>query len=257
MCAHCMKKASMRALRKAVVRPPPAGAGTPSPTPRLRAMDVSCLQMLSAWRMLRSDRKCSLQNSAWASAALNCENVPSRLRWSPRPDAKILWALSAAFWAYRGRWKAGGTESIATIAHASSRQPLIAPAIRNLLRCGSTGNSAMCAPTFVSSHSSSTAPRKCSISRARIMASGDGGSMKSKWTMSSMPSFLRVMTTELRSLRMISGYVLSGSSFSKESVVYSRKHFPGCVRPARPARCIALAFEIGDTKRESTCVRGL
>ena len=60
---------------------------------------------------------------------------------------------------------------------------------------------------------------------------GPDGSIKSKWTMSSTPNFLRLMTselsgaqtvksarppaTELKLLRIISGYVLSGSSFSK------------------------------------------
>ena len=39
--------------------------------------------------------------------------------------------------------------------------------------------------------------------------------------------------------------------------MYNRKHFPGRVRPARPARCCAEAWDIGDTSRDSTLTRGL
>ena len=38
--------------------------------------------------------------------------------------------------------------------------------------------------------------------------------------------------------------------------MYKRKHFPGCVRPARPALCLAAAWEIGVTRSDSTRVRG-
>lgn len=38
---------------------------------------------------------------------------------------------------------------------------------------------------------------------------------------------------------------------------YSRKHFPAEVRPARPARWLALAREQGVTERTSIHVRGL
>jgi hypothetical protein len=39
--------------------------------------------------------------------------------------------------------------------------------------------------------------------------------------------------------------------------VYRRKHLPERVRPARPARCCALAFDIGVTRSDSTRIRGL
>ena len=48
-----------------------------------------------------------------------------------------------------------------------------------------------------------------SSSSARISVSGAGGSMKSKCTRSSMPSFFSCSTTEPRFDRRISGYVLS------------------------------------------------
>lgn len=39
--------------------------------------------------------------------------------------------------------------------------------------------------------------------------------------------------------------------------MYNRKHFPGLVRPARPARCCADAFDMGDTRSDSSRVLGL
>lgn len=39
--------------------------------------------------------------------------------------------------------------------------------------------------------------------------------------------------------------------------VYNLKHFPGLVRPALPALCLALALEIGETNRLYTLIRGL
>mmetsp|Transcript_59602 Transcript_59602/g.124513 ORF Transcript_59602/g.124513 Transcript_59602/m.124513 type:complete len:208 (-) Transcript_59602:1012-1635(-) len=90
-----------------------------------------------------------------------------------------------------------------------------------------------------------------------MRVSGAGGSMKSKCTRSSMPSFLRVSTTDPRFDLSISGYVCSCSSLVKAFCVYSRKHLPGRVRPARPARWFALAWEMAVTRRDSTRMRGL
>jgi hypothetical protein len=47
------------------------------------------------------------------------------------------------------------------------------------------------------------------------------------------------------------------TSLTKSDSVYNRKHFPGLVRPARPARCAADALEMGVTSRDSTRIRGL
>jgi len=41
------------------------------------------------------------------------------------------------------------------------------------------------------------------------------------------------------------------------SSVYNLKHLPGLVLPALPALYLALAFEIGDTNRDSTLILGL
>lgn len=81
--------------------------------------------------------------------------------------------------------------------------------------------------------------------------------MKSKCTRSSMPSLSSVSTTVSMRERRISGYVCTCSSSVKERSVYSRKHLPGRVLPARPERCWAEACEMGDTSRLSTRMRGL
>ena len=72
-----------------------------------------------------------------------------------------------------------------------------------------------------------------------------------------MPSFLSVSTTTDSAERRISGCVCSMSSLWKAFSVYRRKHLPGRVRPARPARCAADAREMGETSSDSTRMRGL
>ena len=84
-----------------------------------------------------------------------------------------------------------------------------------------------------------------------------GGSMKSKWTKSSIPSFFSCKTTDPRFDRKISGYVLSCISCLYAFSVYRRKHLPGFVRPALPALCWALALLIAVTSNDSTLIRGL
>ena len=81
--------------------------------------------------------------------------------------------------------------------------------------------------------------------------------MKSKCTKSSMPSFFSWSTTDPKFERRISGYVCSCRSFLNDASVYRRKHFPGRVRPARPALWCAEAREMGDTSSDSTRMRGL
>ena len=104
---------------------------------------------------------------------------------------------------------------------------------------------------FVWAVSHAKAPTLCTC------CSSPGGSMKSKCTKSSMPSFFSCSTTEPRLERRISGYVFSCISVVYAFSVYRRKHLPGRVRPARPARCWALALEMAVTRRDSTRMRGL
>eukprot|EP00962_Isochrysis_galbana_P016390 scaffold4687_cov117-Isochrysis_galbana.AAC.10 len=67
-----------------------------------------------------------------------------------------------------------------------------------------------------------------------MSVSAGGGSIKSKWIKSLMPSDLSISTTEP-----------------------SRKHLPGATRPARPARWFADDFATGVTMSDSIDVRGL
>mmetsp|Transcript_10773 Transcript_10773/g.44578 ORF Transcript_10773/g.44578 Transcript_10773/m.44578 type:complete len:205 (-) Transcript_10773:1826-2440(-) len=122
---------------------------------------------------------------------------------------------------------------------------------------GSSGNSAILRPRRVSSPSSSSAPRLYSVSSAVMSVAGGGGSMKSKPIRSLMPSDLSMSTTLPRLVRWISGTGLLSSSCWYDHAVYRRKAFPGAVRPARPARCIAAALDTGVTTRLAMPLRGL
>ncbi len=61
-------------------------------------------------------------------------------------------------------------------------------------------------------------------------------------------------TTEAREVRRISGSVNSGRP-SKSSSENRRIAMPGAVRPERPERWFALAWEIGSIGRRCTLVR--
>ena len=67
---------------------------------------------------------------------------------------------------------------------ASSTHSNYGETIAILASYGSTGNDAISSPTFVSSPSSSIAPKLLSTSKALINVSGAGGSIQSKWTRS-------------------------------------------------------------------------
>merc|ERR1719402_1541236 len=71
-----------------------------------------------------------------------------------------------------------------------------------------------------------------------------------------MPSAFNCRTERHRSDLCISGAAFNGrarKSFSRHSL----KHLPGRVRPARPARCSALACDTSVMIRELTNVSGL
>ena len=122
---------------------------------------------------------------------------------------------------------------------------------------GLRGNSAIFRPSGVSSPSSS---RQSSVYRRSMALTSDcvdGGSMKSKWMRSLIPIALSCSTTLSRLARWISGIEFGSISFWYALSVYRRKHTPGPVRPARPARWLAESWEIGVTTRESICDLGL
>ena len=62
---------------------------------------------------------------------------------------------------------------------------------------------------------------------------------------------LHRLTVVPRLVRWISGTAVPSISFLYADSVYSRKHFPGPVRPARPILCRADACDIGATTSES------
>lgn len=108
---------------------------------------------------------------------------------------------------------------------------------------GSTGNSAIRRPSFVSSPLSFSAPNAYKSSNARIRVSPGGGDMNSKPMRSLMPRDFSNRTTMPRFVRWISGTVLASSSFEKAHFVYNLNALPGPTRPARPALWFADALE--------------
>lgn len=108
---------------------------------------------------------------------------------------------------------------------------------------GSTGNSAIRRPSFVSSPLSFSAPSAYRSSNARMSVSPGGGSMNSNPIRSLIPRDFSKRTTMPRFVRWISGTVFSSSSFEYAHFVYSRNALPGPTRPARPALWFADARE--------------
>mmetsp|Transcript_110036 Transcript_110036/g.245963 ORF Transcript_110036/g.245963 Transcript_110036/m.245963 type:complete len:231 (+) Transcript_110036:168-860(+) len=85
---------------------------------------------------------------------------------------------------------------------------------------------------------SSRAPKSCKAARAKSTddASGGSGVLEKKSALSVTPQAQSWRYMFSRGTRIISGSV-RGSSPSVLPWVRSRKHTPGCTRPARPRRC--------------------
>uniref|UniRef100_A0A2M4B5V9 Putative secreted protein n=1 Tax=Anopheles triannulatus TaxID=58253 RepID=A0A2M4B5V9_9DIPT len=75
--------------------------------------------------------------------------------------------------------------------------------------------------------------------------------MKSKCSKSLIPIVLSWSTVVARFVRCISGTGVGSISSRYARSVYNRYALPGPVRPARPARCLAAAWEMGVTTSES------
>lgn len=108
---------------------------------------------------------------------------------------------------------------------------------------GSTGNSAIRRPSFVSSPLSFSAPNAYNNSNARMRVSPGGGSRNSNPIRSLIPRDLSKRTTMPKFVLWISGTVLASNSFAKAHFVYNLKAFPGPTRPALPALWLADARE--------------
>eukprot|EP00834_Sanchytrium_tribonematis_P004661 NODE_241_length_11910_cov_1.082381.p15 type:complete len:102 gc:universal NODE_241_length_11910_cov_1.082381:8303-7998(-) len=81
------------------------------------------------------------------------------------------------------------------------------------------------------------------------MAFKGGISRNEKVSIWSTPRHFKSKTTELKFVLIISGVGFSLSSLSNAHLVYKRKHFPGLVRPALPARWFAAALLTGTISR--------
>ena len=80
--------------------------------------------------------------------------------------------------------------------------------------------------------------------------------MKGKSSTSPRPNTSICSTTAARLVRMISGSVNSGR-WLKSASLYRRRHTPAAIRPQRPWRWLALAWEIGSMGRRCILVRKL
>ncbi|RNA01389.1 hypothetical protein BpHYR1_007790 [Brachionus plicatilis] len=121
-----------------------------------------------------------------------------------------------------------GTDNIDTIIIISALQP-IEPATMTIFdMAGSSGNSTICLPNSVSSPVLSKAPNIQSWYIEFIMLSLGGGDLSNRITLDKL-------------VRCISGTLVLSISSRKFLSEYKRKHCPGPVRPALPARCAALA----------------
>ena len=115
-------------------------------------------------------------------------------------------------------------------------------------------------PVSVIRPSASKAPITCSCFNAAASCSTGGRSRKSKFRTSSWDetgSDLRCSTAASSDVRRISGGVTAGICSSNVALGYSRKHCPGWVRPARPARWTACTRLMRTTSSESMLVAGL
>mmetsp|Transcript_28038 Transcript_28038/g.71446 ORF Transcript_28038/g.71446 Transcript_28038/m.71446 type:complete len:232 (+) Transcript_28038:598-1293(+) len=145
----------------------------------------------------------------------------------------------------------------AATAVISSEHPYSSPdAMRHLAMSGLTGSSDIVSPySFVSLASASTIFDANSTSIALAIASIEGGDMKSKLRILSMPRLFSCSTTGMRSHLCNSGTTV-GASVWYPSSVYTRKHLPGLFLPALPARCTAELLLIFRMMRLSIAVAG-
>mmetsp|Transcript_13649 Transcript_13649/g.58300 ORF Transcript_13649/g.58300 Transcript_13649/m.58300 type:complete len:267 (+) Transcript_13649:1323-2123(+) len=236
-----------------------------SQSPFALTVETRCCFMMSSSCALTSRaffnpfpcRKCLLHQSVRYPLFFHCWYTLSRVRWSLSGTKNFSRAASLSSSRSFGRNHTGGTESIAMTVSISFEHPRVSAFRSICAKGGSTGNSTIFAPKEVSSPAFPKAPSTQSWYIEFRMFSRGGGSMKSKSSKFSTLSDLRRSTTLPKFVRWISGTVFASSSFWKLHAVYRRKHFPGAVRPARPARCSADACEVGVTMSDSMPVRGL
>ena len=120
----------------------------------------------------------------------------------------------------------------------------------------STGHSDTCAPMAVNLPWSSTIPAACKPSSALSTLSAGGADTHSNFMRSLMPSDFNWRMGVVISVRVISGEVVNGRIL-KVDIVYNLWHTPADVRPARPARWVADATDVGTVASDANAVDGL
>mmetsp|Transcript_14056 Transcript_14056/g.42431 ORF Transcript_14056/g.42431 Transcript_14056/m.42431 type:complete len:238 (-) Transcript_14056:158-871(-) len=133
---------------------------------------------------------------------------------------------------------------------AGARHPRAAPTTSSFPVRASTGSAARCCPRGVRRSSSVRAPTARSVRNAASTAAGGGGwgtEARKKAAGPSRSTWI-CSTSSSSGTRTISG-AWKGRMLSKRSRVYSAKHIPGRTRPARPARCLAAAWDTKSSTR--------
>ena len=170
-------------------------------------------------------------------------------------------AASAATARSSGRSRGSRIASAAATMMMSSRQPSSSACTIIRPSRGSTGSRARRLPTSVTRRASGSdplpgrsAPTSSRIAIPAATARRSGGSRKGKSAISPRPSVAICRRTLARLVRRISGSVNAGRDPRSDSS-YSRMQMPGPRRPHLPARCAALACEIGSMGRRCTLRR--
>jgi len=138
------------------------------------------------------------------------------------------------------------------VARADMRRPQPSRAASTSARAsrGCAGTRAIARPVSVSPPLP-IAPSAASVRVASSMRPMSGGSSQGNRAKSATPSDIVSSIALARSMRSTSGAVCA-SRRSCSASDQRRIARPGAVRPARPARCSALAFETGSTRSVSS-----
>ena len=208
------------------------------------------------------ERKLDLQNlrSAFVpprpSASGHAFQIWSRHTKSESLKANFWCALCAAsFWS-SGRSRGSGMLNPEAITSICGRTPSFRACSSIRPRVGSSGSRARSLPSCVSTFNSVIAPSSCSSRYPARIAACCGGSMNGKVSISPNPNAFILKITSARFARWISGCVKRGR-FRKSSSLYKRIAIPSAMRPALPARWLALLWERSSIGNRFVLVRGL
>ena len=180
----------------------------------------------------------------WPVNALYAFNA---VTWSPLSSANSWIRLNASscFDLFLGERNIRWTDIRAITDSISSEHPISREASKALEEHGPHEKKAIWLPTWVKPQSSFNAPRTKRSSKARAKDFAGGGEGKEKLPNSPTPIEIIFKTTHVKSERCTAGVVFAFNA-SNDSLVHNRKQTPpDPVRPARPRRCSADAFDTG------------